>query len=470
MRRLRFALALAVAVVSALLAVYASHPEFPAYRVSAVPQAPPAPKVFLTASPAPVYSQNPDDSWNRVFYYLFSRRFEAYLSSEFPDAGPMQPFEMMMPVENRPQMSARTFMRDEIGDRAIDPLYPAFLSDAGARLVLTEPAYSAFHNALSDALRDDTPRSTIARAIMQNDLWSAYDVFYRYRFYKENGDTDLAERRLVVLDLLARGIRRIALTPGEIRALPANYAAARSAYSLPDLFGKNGGWVEFRWLPERIHDEAVDFRRVTRIFLEPAKPPRNMQEFLNRFRSEDQDIAATLSGVALVTQPLLIDTQGRLEPANFFTDVQVRLFHRTPQGAPAKADIQVAELSRKQWIAAPESAGFVAESEDDPAYAPTAGNDYAFASIFDTKSGPSAPAVVKLRSRCVSCHGSQDLTNVMTFDMIVPPDEGKGPPVRQLNPAKHESADFVISQKLKSEDWIALRQAWENAPSAAPGR
>ena len=58
----------------------------------------------------------------------------------------------------------------------------------------------------------------------------------------------------------------------------------------------------------------------------------------------------------------------------------------------------------------------------------------------------------------------------MTFDMIVPPDEGKGPPVRQLNPAKHESADFVISQKLKSEDWIALRQAWENAPSAAPGR
>lgn len=469
MRRLQIAVALAVAAVAALLGVYPSHAEPTAHRASAAPQTSAQPKVFLTAAPAPIYSADPDDSWNRLFYYLFSRRFEAFLS-EFPDAAPVRPFEMMVPPEERPQMSQSTFMRDEVGDRAIDPLYPGFLSDVGSRLVLTDPAYAGFRTALDDAIRDKTSRTASARAIMQNDLWSAYDVFYRYRYFKENGEAELIERRRVVLDLLAREIRNIALTPDEVRSLPDNYARARSRNALPDLFEKKSGWVEIRWFPQRLHDEAVDFRRVTRIFLKPARPPDNVQEFLNGFRSEDQDIAANLYGVALVTQPLLIDAQGRIQPANFFTDVQVRIFHRTPQGAPAKADIQMAEISRKQWIAAPESGGLVADSENDPDYAPTAGNDYAFASIFDTKSGPAAPAVVKLRTRCVSCHGSPDLTNVMTFDMIVPPREGKGPPVRELNPAKHDSADFVISQKIKTKEWIALRQAWESATAGAAAR
>jgi hypothetical protein len=433
-------------------------------------QTPPAPKLFLIAAPAPIYSADPNDSWNRIFYYLFSRRFEAFLSSEFPDAAPVRPFELMMPEDQKPLISERTFMRDEVGDRAIDPLYPAFMSNVGSRLVLTDPAYTAFRGAINDALREDVPRSAVARAIMQNDLWSAYDVFYRYHYYGEKGEADLAAHRLVVLDLLSREIRKIALSPDEIRALPGNYAAARATNSLPDLFGKKGGWVEVRWFPERLHDEAVDFRRVTRVFLEPACPPGDMQEFLNRFRSEDQDIAANLNGVALVTQLLLIDTRGSLQATNVFTDVQVRLFQKTPQGAPAKTEIQMAEISRKQWIAAPDSGGLASDSENDPAYAPTAGNDYAFASIFDTPSGPSAPAVVKLRTRCVSCHGSQDLTNVMTFNMIVPPKQGKGPPVRQLNPSKHESADFVISQKVKSKDWIALRQSLENDAAAGAHR
>jgi len=72
--------------------------------------------------------------------------------------------------------------------------------------------------------------------------------------------------------------------------------------------------------------------------------------------------------------------------------------------------------------------------------------------------------------RCVSCLGSQGLANVMTFGMIVPPDEGQGPSVRQLNPAKHDSDDFVISRKIKTGDWIALRQNWESVSPAGKAR
>ena len=66
-----------------------------------------------------------------------------------------------------------------------------------------------------------------------------------------------------------------------------------------------------------------------------------------------------------------------------------------------------------------------------------------------------APLVVKQRTRCTMCHG-EDLTGLMTFAMAVPPKEGPGPRVRQLNPAGHEAAEFVISKKMGREDWKSL--------------
>jgi hypothetical protein len=471
MQRWRFAPALAMAAAVASLVVFASRADSRlSFAAAPRPQLPPAPHFVLAPSPKPIYSNDLNDSWNRVFYYLYSRRFDAFLSSEFPESAPVRPFEIMLPTEVRPEMSTRTFVRDEDGDRAIDPLYPSFLRDSGARIVLTDPAYTAFRSALDDALHDARPRSVAALAIMQNDLWSAYDIFHRYEFYKANGDADLIERRQVVLDLLAREIRKIALTPDEIRGLPDNFEAARAKNSLPDLFHPKSGWAEVRWFPYRLHDEAVDFRRVTRIFMKPAQPPRDMEHFLNALRDPEQDRGTALGGVALVTQLLLIDTQGRLQPTNFCTDVQIRMFHKTPEGKPAKTEIQVLEISRKQLVNAAESGGLIAESESDPAYVPAAGNDYSFASVIDTQIGPTVPAVVKLRTRCIACHGSQDLTNVMTFNMIIPPGQGKGPPVQQLDPAKHDSADFVMSRKLRAKDWLELHKTWEHDSLALASR
>jgi hypothetical protein len=68
---------------------------------------------------------------------------------------------------------------------------------------------------------------------------------------------------------------------------------------------------------------------------------------------------------------------------------------------------------------------------------------------------------VKQRTRCAFCHGD-DLTVLMTFAMKMPTEERPGPPARQLNPATHEAADFVISQKVKREDWKALREYFRN--------
>jgi hypothetical protein len=200
---------------------------------------------------------------------------------------------------------------------------------------------------------------------------------------------------------------------------------------------------------------------VTRVFLKPARPPQDMQKFLNDFRRKEGNAAEMLDGVALVTQLLAIDTQGQLTPASAITDVQFRLFEKTPQGAFHRTRVGIYEISRKRLLSLPESGGMVEEGDNEPAYLPTAGNDYSFASPQIINEGRSTPLVVTQRTRCAFCHGDRDLTNVMTFSMMVFPQDSLGPEVRKLNPLGHESADFVISQKARDADWQTLHKYFE---------
>lgn len=416
--------------------------------------------------PQPIYSNELHDPWNRVFYYLFSRRIEARFTPEFPEGAPFRGNEARLNSRQH-QVSTRIFERQETGDRPIDPLYPSFFSDSGARIVLSDPVYANFRQALQEALRDNAHRSDVARAIMQNDLWSAYDILSSYGYRAQQGENDFAARRDELTELLGRLIRKIALTPDAIRSLPHNYLVASKQYSLPDLFGRNNEWVEVQWFPQRLHDQAAGFRRVSRVFLKPSRPPQDMQEFLNDLRNPRTEKAAALSGVALLIQLLVIDTRGRLTPTRISADVQFRLFEKTTDGAFQKTSIGVYELSRRRLLSQPQSGALVPETENDPAYLPSAGNDYTFASEQRENLAKTAPLIVKLRTRCGFCHGNSDLTNIMTFSMKVSPEEHLGPPVRQLNPAAHEAADFVVSQKTRGDIWKALLSYFATSDSPA---
>jgi hypothetical protein len=57
------------------------------------------------------------------------------------------------------------------------------------------------------------------------------------------------------------------------------------------------------------------------------------------------------------------------------------------------------------------------------------------------------------------------LTQINTFAIARPP--RSAPPVRQLNPAVNETANFVISEKKKRRDFEALRAYFNGAGSAA---
>jgi hypothetical protein len=54
-------------------------------------------------------------------------------------------------------------------------MYPTFSVGFGSMLVLRGPAYAKFTESPRTALDDNSPRSAAARAMMQSDLWGAYD-------------------------------------------------------------------------------------------------------------------------------------------------------------------------------------------------------------------------------------------------------------------------------------------------------
>ena len=428
----------------------------------------PAQAELLASTPEPVYSHDANDSWNRIFYFLFSRRIETRVSEEFPEGAPF--------VDG---VSTRTFERNEVGDRAIDPLYPSQIVDTGRRLVLTEPGYSGFTKALHEALDSNISRSTVARALMQSDLWGAHDVLFVP--FPTADEKELGERRLATLDLISRLIRKIALTPAEIKSLPNNYSAAVQRHAFPDVFGKDSGWIEVLWFHPRAHDSFAGFRRTSRVFLKPTQAQSNVREFLAGLpeRAESDPIGG-LDGVDLVTQLLLIDTEGELHATTLTSEVQVRMFEnsgergsktndgrfKTDDGRFKRTSLQVCEISRKLFVREPESGGLVPEDDSVPAY----DQGYGFAESQGVNQGANGqilvetPIQVTLRTRCAECHGDT-LTQINTFAIARPPRDA--PPVRQLNPAANETANFVITEKKKRRDFEELLAYFNGAASAA---
>jgi hypothetical protein len=416
----------------------------------------------LPSAPGLIYAQDPNDAWNRIFYFLFSRRVQARVSDEFPEGAPFrEPPLFESDAVPKVHASTRAFERSETGDRAIDPLYQLFPASAGSRMLLDEPASSGLARALRDALEEPAARSAPARALMQNDLWAARDILSAGFTPPEGGR--LAPSRLEIADLISLLIKKIALTPNEIQSLPDNYPAAAARDSLPDLFRKDSGWVEVRWYPQRLHDAAAGYRRVARIFLKPKHPPRDMRDFLKAVRDRN-DPSTELDGAALITQLLLIDTQGNLQPTRLTTEIQTRRFARTNAGEFKGTTLQVAEISRRLLLQEPASGGLVREDEMSPAYFPMAGNDYGFASI---QPDLLAPVLVRLKTRCAFCHGDRDMKVLLSFAIARMPG-GRLPPVRQLDAAGHEAADFVIGQKAKRAEFEALREHFRSAGRQSP--
>ncbi len=421
---------LIVVVTFALATVSCSQP---AKAVSDIPD-----------NPQSIYGADPNDSWNRIFQALFTRTVKARLSDAFPEAGPFT--RLRTGMSSLPlRISKGKFEQTEIGDRAIDPLYPTFFTIDGPLKVLTEPGFSELTNALRDAIDETKDRSPIERALMQADAWAAYDIIYAT--YLDNVKPDIADRRSKLLGLLRQFIRKLALSSDEIKSLKNNYLVATGGGKLPNLFSTESGWLEIELLPRRSHDHAVKYRRAARVFVKPRVRPSDAAAFVESLKQNQH--LDQIEAVALIIQNLLIDKSGRVVPSPVFSDVQLRFFKNDPKTGTTSAEPLEFELSRRKLLTEPTSGGFVEFSPTSPAYLSMAGNDYDFATRLEEAD---APVVVPLRTRCAECHGDS-LAFQMTFSVH---DFLPVPAVRILKPVDQEHAFYVAQKKEALEDFKSL--------------
>jgi hypothetical protein len=418
--------------------------------------------------PQPVYSSDPNDAWNRIFHALFTRSVNTRVSDDFADAGPFAPLFDLFDKGAKLKVSSRPLTRVESGDRAIEPLYPILpgVPSPGVTEILTEPRFSQLRHALADALKDDTQRTPLARALMQSDAWAAYDVLSKDGLADRKKDQQ--QRGQTLIGLLGQFIRKIALTQAEIKGLPNNYAAAVGTHHLPSLFDPASGWMEVEWLEGRRHDVVTDLRRVTRIFVKPTSPPADRQAFVNRLLpvTGDHDRIALLDSVALVMQLLLVDTRGEVVPTPLTYEIQIRSFPKKG-GQPPKGKLAVYELSRRLLLSGSNVGGFQVFDEDYPAYLPFAMNDYGFASRASLSREPArwsegyfGPVVVSQRRHCAGCHG-QDLTGLLSFPCLQ--EYGSAPrAVKILDPAANDRARRIAKEKGESASFKKLLEHWRS--------
>src|SRR5688500_18920844 len=96
-------------------------------------------------------------------------------------------------------LSKQKLNRMELGDRDIKPLYSKYSTDEGRTHVLSETDYSGLTNAFLNAINDTRNRSPIERAVMQADVWGAYDIIYAAR---RGPRITFSQRRTTLLFLL----------------------------------------------------------------------------------------------------------------------------------------------------------------------------------------------------------------------------------------------------------------------------
>lgn len=300
-----------------------------AFLLVTVVQSPAGPKEKETP-PKPVYHSERGHLWNRVHAAFYTR------------TGP----------DDRPY--------------GTDRLEPLLWTDSG--YLLDGKSADRAVTALAEFIREkgetliDDP---MKRAVLQRDLWLVFNWLAKDR---DAIDQDPARKRLGVL--LAKVVRRLALTPEQVAKLPDNYAAAvaskrfadrfdpvkpERSYLPPDLFKPDGPWVcvgrtDGPVAPRHL-DESASNRFTNSTFLVFLKLPGGRDatlDFVKRLKEFDKPLLLPNSDekdrlrypylpnpalpqfpkgteVALVRRALLIDSSRRVVASPLTESVQLRV-------------------------------------------------------------------------------------------------------------------------------------------------
>jgi len=282
--------------------------------------------------PAALYDPNPNHFWNQLFDVLFTRN-DRY--------------------------------GHKYGKDALDPIL-----FGNTKHLLEGESHREALRVLDEFLQTHAKKQIhepLKRAMLERDLWAVFD-WSAAREPERPTDATFDQEKRELQVRLAEAMRRLALTPEQIKALPDNYAQAvvsrtfasdydpehrERAFLPPDLFDRHGPWVEIGaggeyespTGPAIQHTLAVSGRSSFSIFI---RLPEGRKAAFAYFRQlwnfpepwivdasapQQVQINPNLPSfpagteVALVRQMMLFDAQGKLATTPIVESVQIRVYH-----------------------------------------------------------------------------------------------------------------------------------------------
>jgi len=318
------------------------------------------------------------------------------------------------------------------------------------------------------ATRDEAKLSATQRALLLNDVWTAFDMSAR------SGNAKLQLR-------LARALDRLRMTAAMRELLEDNYSAAvksnafakdfdpahpETAFLPPDLFDPGGPWVQVgehtgRGLIAPEHVDGFSGRSAFQVFIRCPGGRQATLEYLQQLNSFPRPGVATTSSsdegarsnvppqfpegtaFALVRRMMVID-QGFAPVVTPITQtVQFRVYkrvHRAPGASRGSFDQEQSVykfVARRKELIAGIAGGFKVVGP----------NEREFQALVQTNDG-SAPVVMRT---CAYCHAGTDISSVISYTGGF----GDRPPNRQLLPT-----NYVESQSTATAAWKQTQFNW----------
>jgi hypothetical protein len=433
----------------------------------AFPGPPPTPGVSVA-----VYDKHPSHVWNRLYAALWVRE---------------------------------DFQGNRYGEDSLDPmLWPQ------SKHLLSQPSHDAALRILDEFLRthaENLIQGPVKRAMLQRDLWAVFD----WSVQPYPGLPEYRDERRELQKRLAELLRRLALTPEQIKALPDNYAQAvhsgafpanynpaqpQQPFLPPDLFDPRGPWVCITPSPEtpagggvaKGHVSNVSGRSVFLVFM---RLPEGRKATLDYFQTlwnfpqpwiggpddrgpleTNPNLPSFPAGtqVALVRQMVLFDNRGNLVVSPITESVQIRVYREITNSrryfagglTTSGQDFFEIRISRPLLFSGNQG-GLRATGHDE--IEPSTFQTMGFDEIGESdNAGRVVPHFTSIMRRCVNCHSGGGIRSFNSVDSLLKPTRVQLDPEDVNYGPRYWNESAALWWKQNRYEWGLLNGYWKARP------
>jgi hypothetical protein len=407
-----------------------------------------------------LYHSDPQHPWNRLHRLLYSRTTPDGISYDQESLEPLFLPGSKFLSEGPSYQQAITLLDEFLNERADERI-----SDPLKRAIMQRDLWAVFSTTVSEARQ-------VIRVDQQSGRISVTDRI------DDPGDDALSEkaraRRREIQKRLVQVMRRIALRPSEIAALPDNLAQAVNAGAFPkafdpkvrarailptDLLAENGSWVAVRNLTRANEEllaapEHVRFtkgRSVFTVFLRLPEGRRATEVFLRKMQEGDIPQFPEGTQTALLRRMLLIDRSGTIRESPLTESLQIRVYRDLDSGIPYEYSL------RRRDLFAGRSGGLHAVEAHETSYFDfqTRGAD-----VFEMPTLPTAQAIMQT---CGRCHSRADgRGGIHTVNTIYARFDTGQKATGLCDTTLKQEESMTIEWVRKTFSWGLLQGLWES--------